>query len=277
MIFENAPLVSPLDQYIEAIFHFKNFQPDHSIERVVPTGHIYIIFELDGYERHTFDNETLQPNAQFTKVWISGQHRNYISISAHQNSEMFVIQFKPFGAFPFLHFPMQQLTEQVVQSSDIFDNELVELRELLLKPENSSEKFTIAQRWLIQRYAEQMLPPEDLIDLLGQLQQAPVAKHNELIENYPSTQKHLINQFKKYVGLTPKYYHRILRFNEILGKIRNEERLPWAQIAYDCGYADQSHFIKEFKHFSGFNPKEFIERDLNNDEGNFFPLDRGDD
>lgn len=276
MIIENAILSSPLNQYIEAIFHFKHFQPDHSIERVVPTGHIYIIFELDGYERHTFDNESLKPNANFQKVWISGQHRNYISISAHQNSEMFVIQFKPFGAFPFLHFPIQQLTEQVVPTYDIFGNELTALRESLLKPETSPEKFAIAQEWLKQRYDEQKLPPSELIELLGQLQQAPVANHNELIESYPNTQKHLINQFKKYVGLTPKYYHRILRFNEILGKIRKKERLTWTQITYDCGYSDQSHFIKEFRHFSGFNPKEFIDRDLNNDKGNFFPLDRPD-
>lgn len=276
MIIENAVLSSPLDQYIEEIFHYKNFQPDHSIERVVPTGHIYIIFELDGYERHTFDNESLEPNANFQKVWISGQHRNYISISAHQDSEMFVIQFKAFGAFPFLHVPVEQITEQVVPTQSIFGNELITLRDLILQAEESKAKFDIAQNWLNQRYDAQKLPPQELVELLGQLQQAPVANHNELIENYPNTQKHLINQFKKYVGLTPKYYHRILRFNEILGKIRKKERLTWTQITYDCGYSDQSHFIKEFRHFSGFNPKEFIDRDLNNDKGNFFPLDRPD-
>ncbi|HAS44417.1 MAG TPA: AraC family transcriptional regulator [Microscillaceae bacterium] len=274
MIFENAPLSPPLNQYVEAIFHYKHFKPDHSIERVVPTGHIYVIFELDGFERHTYDNDTLQPNAHYTKVWISGQHRHYISISAHQDSEMFVIQFKPYGAFPFFHFPMQQLTEQVVDSTQILGNELVDLQAALLQPASSAEKFSLAQQWLTQRYNEQKLPPQDLISLLTQLQQAPVANHYDIIENYPSTQKHLINQFKKYVGLTPKYYHRILRFNEILGKIKKEERLPWAQVAYDCGYSDQSHFIKEFRHFSGFNPQEFLEKDLNNDEGNFFPLDR---
>ena len=106
MIFETHTLSPPIDRFIESVFHYKDFMPDHSIERVVPTGHIFIIFELDGMQRNTFDNETLKPNGTFTKVWISGMHRNYISISANQKSEMLVIQFKPFGAYPFFHFPL---------------------------------------------------------------------------------------------------------------------------------------------------------------------------
>ena len=107
MTFNTHTLKGTISKYIESIFHFKDFVPDHSIERVVPTGHIFIIFELDGFIRNTFDNDTLKPNNTFTKVWVSGMHKNYISISAHQKSEMFVIQFKPFGAYPFFHLPIQ--------------------------------------------------------------------------------------------------------------------------------------------------------------------------
>ena len=81
MIFEQHTLQSPLDTYLEAVFHYRDFMPDHSIERLVPTGHLFIVFELDGMTRHTFDNETLKPNGTYSKVWISGMHKNYISIS----------------------------------------------------------------------------------------------------------------------------------------------------------------------------------------------------
>ncbi|MFT6865814.1 MAG: hypothetical protein ACJA08_000639 [Cyclobacteriaceae bacterium] len=54
--------------------------PDHSVEHVVPTGQIFIIFELDGFTRNTFDNKILKSNNTFTKVWVSGMHKNYISI-----------------------------------------------------------------------------------------------------------------------------------------------------------------------------------------------------
>ena len=64
------------------------------------------------------------------------------------------------------------------------------------------------------------------------------------------------------------------KFNEILQKIRQQQNIAWTDIAYSCGFADQAHFIKEFKHFSGFNPMEFIQQDFHQDEPNFFPLDK---
>ncbi|GAB5400160.1 MAG: hypothetical protein Aureis2KO_17450 [Aureisphaera sp.] len=274
MTFETHPLQGHLANYIEAIFHFKGFIPDHSIERVIPTGHIFIIFELDGFVRNTFNNDTLKPNREFTKVWVSGMHKNYISISAHQNSEMFVIQFKPFGAYPFFHFPIHQLNDRILPSDELFGNELLQLREEILTKETSEEKFQAAENWLHHRFSQDQTPPEELLGVVKELQSESIANYHRIIENYSKTQKHLIDQFKKYIGLTPKYYQRILRFNEILQHIHKSEQIEWSQIAYQCEYADQSHFIKEFKHFSGLNPQKFIQNDFHNDEPNFFPLDR---
>jgi len=273
MKFETHILKGTLSKYIESIFHFKDFVPDHSIERVVPTGHIFIIFELDGFERHTFDKDTLKSNATFTKVWISGMHKNYLSISAHQKSEMLVIQFKPFGSYPFFHFPIHELNEKVLSAEKIFGNEILELREEILKKQTSKEKFNITESWLAKRFQQDKIPSTKLLNILEKLQIESEANYSQVVENYSKTQKHLIDQFKKYFGLTPKVFHRISRFNNILQLINNKQTVSWSQIAYQFGYSDQSHFIKEFKEFSGFNPQEFIKQDFTQDEVNFFPLD----
>ncbi len=96
---------APLDRYIQSMFHYSDFMPEHSIERVVPDGGIYLIFELDGYTRHLFDVKTHEPTHTFTRAWVSGMQKNYMAISAHENSEMFVVQFHPGGASPFLRVP----------------------------------------------------------------------------------------------------------------------------------------------------------------------------
>ena len=256
------------------MFHFKDFVPDHSMERVVPTGHVFIIFELDGFARNTFDNDTLKPISTFTKVWISGMHKNHISISAHQKSEMFVIQFKPFGAYPFFHFPIQELNEKILPAKEIFGDEILELREEILSKKTSEEKFKMAEKWLVDIFQQDKIPSPELLNVLEKLQTESVSNFSKVIEDYSKTQKHLIDQFKKYVGLTPKFYQRILRFNEILQQIHQSEKIEWSQVAYQCEYADQSHFIKEFKHFSGLNPQKFIQQEFHKDEPNFFPLDR---
>ena len=79
----------------------------------------------------------------------------------------------------------------------------------------------------------------------------------------------LIQLLSKLPGLGPRSARRA-----VLQLIQKNQQIRWAQIAYQCGYADQSHFIREFKHFSGFNPQEYIQQGFNEDEPNFFPLDR---
>ncbi len=275
MEFSNHELCDKLSPHIEAIFHFKSFNPDHNIERVVPTGHVFLLFELDGFKRNTFDNKTLKPNAEFSQVWISGMHRNHLAISAHQDSEMCVIQFKPAGTLPFVHKPMHLLNERVRPAEEIFGENIFALRKLILDAANTSAKFKLVEHWLLDRFDPRQAAPDDLLDIIGQLQAAPAGKYQAVIDGYPNSQKHLIDQFKKYVGLTPKYYHRILRFNDLLLRIHAQELINWSDVAYQCGFSDQSHFIKEFQHFSGFNPGEFLQQDLQHESTNFFPLDKG--
>jgi len=274
MIFETHQLSGTLDKYIESIFYYNHFQPDHSIERVVPTGHIFLLFELDGIPRNTFDNDTLKPNATFTEVWISGMHKNYLSISAHQNSEMLVVQFKPDGAFPFLHLPINELSNQVIPADKILSASILEIRKQIIAKSTVVEKFQVIEAWLHEKIDVSKIPSEALSNIVKELGNRPVAEFQEVIQNYPNSQKHLISQFKKYCGLTPKVFHRILRFNNILQKIHQQQAISWSHVAYQSGYTDQSHFIKEFKAFSGFNPQEFIKREFNQSEPNFFPLDQ---
>lgn len=262
-----------LTAHADVMIYFQDFVPDHSIERVVPTGHVFLIFELDGYMRHTYDNDTLQPNADYTKVWISGMHKNYISISAHEQSSMFVVQFKPFGAYPYFHQPLENITEQVVPAENVLGKDVLQLRDDLVEAADATEKFALAEKWLNERYKADHEPPSELKQVITQLQEQPVSNLNHIVDTYPKTQKQLIDSFKKYVGLTPKYYQRILRFNELLQKMQQKEKVSWTDIAYSCGYSDQSHFIKEFRHFSGFNPEEFISKE-HDKQANFFPLDR---
>jgi AraC-like DNA-binding protein len=273
--FTSHILTPILDKHIDSIFHFKDFMPDHSVERVVPTGHIFLIIELDGIPRNTFDNETLKPDRSFTKAWISGMHTRYISISAHEKSEMFVVQFKSTGAYPFLHIPAYELKDKILPADKILGNDISRLRKRLLSAAASPEKFAAAEAWLNKRFDPKKEPPEELLTIQSQLQKEPVSKISNVIASYSNTQKHLINQFKKYIGLTPKTYQRILRFNEILQKIHNKQQITWTEIAYQCGYSDQSHFIKEFHRFSGFKPEEFIGREYHKEEPNFFPIDKG--
>lgn len=272
MIFENRKLEGILSNYIETIFYHKGYMPEHNIEKVVPTGNVFIIMEFDGFERHTFDDQ-LQPTGSYRSVWVSGVHKSHINISAHQNSEMLVIQFKPHGAYPFIKKESKFYSNSVSAAEKIFGASILDVHREVEKETKINSKFQIIENWLINIFDEKSQPTGEFVNILDILMTNPFSKHKELVGNYSKTQKHLIEQFKKYCGLTPKEMHRIFRFNSVLATIHQKQEIQWTDIVYETGYSDQSHFIKEFQKFSGFNPSEYIKNKYNESIPNFFPLD----
>jgi transcriptional regulator GlxA family with amidase domain len=76
------------------------------------------------------------------------------------------------------------------------------------------------------------------------------------------TRKHLGNLFQQQVGLTPKALARVHRFRGALALLdKAGGQVPWAALAEQCGYYDQSHLINEFRRFTGFSPVELARRD----------------
>ncbi|MEQ9264562.1 MAG: AraC family transcriptional regulator [Balneolaceae bacterium] len=275
MFIENPKPGPPIDTFVDCFIYFKGYMPQHSIERVVPDGHVYLIFELDDLPRHTYNNETLEKNFDFTKCWLSGLQKNYISISALPDSEMFVIRFKPGGAIPYLHRPLDEVSNSVIPAEELFGDSIFQFRDQLLAAETPADKYAAAERFLSARFDPDYVPDESVYKVIDSITCNPEFFETnmlELIKDSGFSKKHFIDLFRKVVGVTPKYFQRILRFNCILPKVQQEEDISWPQISAECGFYDQAHFIKEFKTFSGFNPGAFLTEQKGHGEVNFFPI-----
>jgi methylphosphotriester-DNA--protein-cysteine methyltransferase len=71
------------------------------------------------------------------------------------------------------------------------------------------------------------------------------------------TERHIEQLFKKHVGLTPKFLARIVRFNRIFHLI-SDKQPDWSDIVFQSGFYDQSHFIRNFKAFTGEDPSRYM-------------------
>ncbi|MFK8052999.1 MAG: helix-turn-helix domain-containing protein [Woeseiaceae bacterium] len=169
---------------------------------------------------------------------------------------------------------MDTLSNRVVAGDQLSGIDLIDTREQLRAASTSEDKFAVADQWLAANFDQAFAPPHPLVDAATTLQEDPTRQLSDLTETFGGSQKHLISQFKKFIGITPKQYQRVLRFNSIFAQMQSDQFLSWSDIAYQCGYADQSHFIREFKAFSGFIPEAFLQEGFNDEEPNFFPLDR---
>ncbi len=96
------------------------------------------------------------------------------------------------------------------------------------------------------------------------------ANHLRLTERLGLSPKRFIQLFSQQVGLTPKVYCRVQRFQRVLQTVQLQQQVDWADVAAGCGYYDQAHFIRDFRAFSGFNPSAYLS--LRGENLNHVPL-----
>jgi len=79
----------------------------------------------------------------------------------------------------------------------------------------------------------------------------------EVTDQIGLSPRRFIQLFSGQVGLTPKLFCRVRRFQQVLKLIHTAGDFDWVDIAANCGYFDQAHFIHDFKAFSGINPTTY--------------------
>jgi AraC-like DNA-binding protein len=88
----------------------------------------------------------------------------------------------------------------------------------------------------------------------------PASRTREVARLVGLSQRRFITLFKEEVGITPKLFSRVRRFQRALVLIRRSAAPNWPALALECGYFDQSHLIRDFLAFSGFSPNEYFAR-----------------
>lgn len=249
----------PLGHFIDLMWFYDGYDPDHTMERLLPDGTMEIVINLRSEPKRLFHRDDFDNVQVFTKSWISGKQTRYIVIEAASQSSMMGVHFKPCGAFPFLGFGASELTDKVLELDLVWGGGVNSLREQLLDTPVVADKFAILERFLALRFNGH---PRSLRSVERALHLMLRSPHGMAIRDLAGvigiTPKHLITQFDRFVGLKPKLCERIGKFQVVLQAIERRRQVDWVQVAVSCGYYDQSHFIKEFQAFSGMNPSRYI-------------------
>src|ERR1700752_1274785 len=274
MIFQVYVPSFPLNQFIEYFFYYEGLSPAHNKERFFPDGTTEIIIDLSENPQYIFDNESLREIQACRHAWVSGVRTRPITIPSGRGSRMLIIAFQKGKAHPFYPMPMSEIADQVVSADLIFGWNMVYLREQVLASASIEEMFLLLEKFLL-RQSKGMLADEIMTScieyaVLHILSQPNTLSFQHLCDQIGYSQKHFINSFKEQVGVTPKQYLKIIRFQKAIVEIENHGVIQWSNFAQEHGYYDQPHFIHEFKSFSGFTPNEYINRKT--DTLNYVPV-----
>ena len=164
------------------------------------------------------------------------------------------VNFTPLGARRFFRLPMSELTDSMVVLDDVLGAEGMALREQLGNAPDWASRFDLAETFVTTRLASAAETPleiawayDRIITSGGRTRIASIA------ERLGWSRKHLAEKFTDATGIGPKTLSRIVRFNRALGLSR-QQSADWADIAADCGYADQAHLVREFRDLAGETP-----------------------
>jgi AraC-like DNA-binding protein len=269
-IFAPGPEFAP---FVHSFLHFTKYFPEHEKERVIPDGSAYLIFALDGRPRRVFDNETLRPAATLSGVWLSGVHRDYITIEALPDSSLAAIRFRAGGARPILGELFDHSLGRVAPGEELAAIDARSLLGRLSAAGSAEECWRCVGAWLRVRLKHARPVSGAVATAVRRIEADPlfaVRGLSALVAESGYSHKQFIHLFKRYVGLTPKAFQRIQRFHEILPRVIAQRELSWADVSHECGYYDQSHFAREFKRFSGHTPSGYLK--IGTNRTNFLPV-----
>jgi AraC-like DNA-binding protein len=260
VIFETCIPAFPLSGFIECFIYHKGHSPEHAIDRLLPDGNVVLVIDLTDNPKSIYDNESLRVIQTCRRAWFSGLHTRPLSIPSGRESEMFILSFLKGRAYPFVRVPMSALKDRVVDAELVVHENILSLREQLMEAPGPEDKFSKAHSWLMRHYARKLEANPFINYAVSSIIQSPGERRiSEIAAKTGYSQKHLIRLFSDHVGVAPKSFMNIVRFQNTVSHIDSLRSPNWARAAVHCGYYDQSHFIADFKRFSGFTPAGYLQ------------------
>ena len=150
---------------------------------------------------------------------------------------------------------------------DLWGKTAHELRERLQDAKTPSLLFALLENALLERLRELPSNYRLVAQAIQKISACPTSvRVREVSDSTGYSQKRFIRLFHSQVGLTPKLFGRVQRFQWLLDQINHGTNVDWARVALDAGYFDQSHMIRDFRAFTGISPVKYqpVEPDRKN-------------
>ena len=247
-----------LRDYVKCYYISETSMNESLEDRAFATGCVEIMFNLGTGSWQTAVNGEFVTTPDI-ELW--GQIIRPLTFKSLGKNIMFGIRFFPHTASLFLNENIEQFNNQVFDFKDVAGAPVRLLHLKLLENPSLGKRVEIVEDFLLHRLSlfEKKFSKIQLVsNIIDELKQDDFFDNIENVASrYGITSRYLQKIFLQYSGLTPKLFSKINRFQNSL-KLVAKKGSSLTSIGYDCGYFDQSHFIREFKSFTGFTPSAYM-------------------
>ena len=251
MLFLAHQPVPALARFVEHLWCL-NDAPAHQLERVLPAGTLELVINLDQDEFRIHDRDRPERYQRFAGAIVSGAYSRYFVIDTREHASIVGVHFKPGGALPFFGVPPGALADSHVELEQLWGVGARELRERLCEVSSHQRRFQLLERALLARLTENRAPRPAAC--AGREWLGAGRRVTEVASALGLSRRRLITVFTEDIGLTPKVFARITRFQRALARAQAPDAIDWSRVALQTGYFDQSHMIRDFVDFAGLTP-----------------------
>lgn len=229
-------------------------------ERILPDGCPELLFNFGKLVRES--NSGIYERSAISSR-IAGQLSSAFDFQPSGPINLLGVRFHAHGLFPFLNLPLTELTDRVVALHEVWDSLSKELRPRILEGSDDRQRINFVETLLLTIVGKHDMQPDtrikNAVNCIAFNQ--GLISIEELTRQVGLGRRQLERKFAIHVGVSPKLYTRIVRFQRIFDLVQRAERYEWPDVSLDCGYYDQSHLIRDFKAFSGRTPDDYFGAD----------------
>jgi AraC-like DNA-binding protein len=244
-----------LTELVRTVLIMEGFSKANSSDLPVFVNNMPALFcRTEGHH----DYETITQLALFgkspTDIWTVSKETTIIAYF-----------FKPFTMASLFNIPATTLSDEPIDLSLWSPHKSTALKTQLIYASETNRKIEVLDNLLIQQLDENQRVYKIIQYATDQIMNNSGKEIlSEILHTLNLNERTFQRIFKKYVGITPTQYRRICQFQLSFGQLQSKQFNTVSEVAYDNGFADQSHFIRSFKEFTKITPNDYLKKGLKN-------------
>ena len=262
MLYLQRTPAAPLAPFIRMLWYARVDHAAHERERILPNGCVQVILNLA--RDYVLDCAEGHPDVRRPPALVVGARSVYEIVDTSDMADLIGIVFSPGGFSTFAGDAAHYFSNQTVALDSIWAGDTQQLRDHLREIDSPEVRLQCLEQFLARRFASRLdrreRPPQIQFALRYFAHNPSIASVSETARQIGWSERRFSQVFREEVGLTPKVWCRIQRFQHAVRQLHAGADIRWAELALDCGYYDQSHFANEFRAFSGVDATTYSAR-----------------
>lgn len=224
--------------------------------KLLPVNNIDIIINFSSSIEYSSENKM---KIVTKRAHFNGIRESYLTINQVGKLDVIGISFSPAGLYPLIKEPLCEYKNMTIELDTLITEFTSRIEENSKKAKNTIDKIDIIEEVLVNMIDIKFIPESKLIQIFNNFHSnTDNYSIDQFCTQYGINQRQLERYFRKYIGISPKLFQRLSRYQKTINRMLNNMTIDLTTLAYENGYYDQNHFIKEFKSFTGCTPSRYI-------------------